>query len=250
MVDSLSNDVERALGPGMKNLVEGRRCNPAVAELETCIINQLEATSYRGDHQSSDILLNHSKQSLCTNSGRGTEGTSSSSSSNHSSTVDSESFHTVFNDSSNGSIIVEGAADKILTQPGSITEPCESLEAAAVNQAQADDSKYIEADDIKVQADDINGVESSATLKTCALNTCGVILTIQSADLEVVKLPLLFPLELYEFFTPGYSKVYKAKEALGQFMVIGNKLRPSKVACLTLIPFNLGSVCVTLLPTF
>ena len=167
----------------MKNLLEGRRCNPAVAELDTCITNQLEATSYRDD-QSSDILLNHSKQSLCINSdGSGTEPTSSSSSSNHSSTVDSESFHTVFTDSSNGSIIVEGAADKNLTQPCSITEPCESLDAA-VNQAQAD-SKSMEADDIV-----------SSTLKTCTLNTCGVVLTIQSADSEAVKLPLLFSLVL------------------------------------------------------
>ena len=37
--------------------------------------------------------------------------------------------------------------------------------------------------------------------------------------------------------------MYKAKEALGQFMVIGKKLRP-KVVCITLILFNLGSVCL------
>ena len=185
MVDSFSHDVEPALGPGMKNLLEGRRCNPAVAELDTCITNQLEATSYRDD-QSSDILLNHSKQSLCINSdGSGTEPTSSSSSSNHSSTLDSESFHTVFTDSSNGSIIV----DKNLTQPCSITDStCESLDAAAVNQAQAD-SKSIEADDIK-------RVEKSSPLKTCTLTTCGVVLTIQSADSEAVKLPLIFSLVL------------------------------------------------------
>ena len=38
--------------------------------------------------------------------------------------------------------------------------------------------------------------------------------------------------------------MYKAKEALGQFMVKGNKLRPPKVVCITLILFNLGSVCL------
>merc|ERR1719234_1840567 len=130
MADSFSNDLEPAIGPTMKSQLEGGRCNHAVALLDTCNSNQLEDTSNRN----SDIILNHSKQFLCINSSSGTEPTTSSSSSS-SSTLDTESFHTVFNDSSNGSIIVEG--DNNLTRPCSLTEPCESLNAA-VNQGQAD----------------------------------------------------------------------------------------------------------------
>ena len=177
MVDSLSNDVEPVLGAGMKNLLEGRNCNQAVAFLDTCKTNQLEATSIGAD-QPSDSILNHSKQPLCISSSSGAGPTTSSSSSNSSSTLDTESFHTVFNDSSSASIVVEEATDKKPTQPCSITEPSGSPDAA-VNQAQAD-SKASEADDVGV-------VESSSTLKTCTLNTFGVVLTIQSADSEAVS---------------------------------------------------------------
>ena len=181
MADSLSNDVEPVLGAGMKNLLEGRNCNPAVAFRNTCNTNQLEATLIGAD-QPSDSILNHSKQPLCISSSIGTEPTSSSSS-NHSSTLDTESFHTVFNDSSSASIVVEEATDKNPIQPRSITELCKSLDAA-VNQAQAD-SKVSEADDVGV-------VESSPTLKTCTLNTFGVVLTIQSANIEAVSYYVTF----------------------------------------------------------
>ena len=177
MVDSLSNDVEPVLLAGMKNLLEGRNCNQAVAFLDTCKTNQLEATSIGAD-QPSDSILNHSKQPLCISSSSGAGPTTSSSSSNSSSTLDTESFHTVFNDSSSASIVVEEATDKKPTQPCSITEPSGSPDAA-VNQAQAD-SKASEADDVGV-------VESSSTLKTCTLNTFGVVLIIQSADSEAVS---------------------------------------------------------------
>lgn len=181
-VDSHANVGPVLVGPGIKNLTEGNYCNPAGAALETCnIINQFEATSSKSERPS-DIILNNCKQPVGISCSRGTEPAPSSSSSNHSGTLDTESFHTVCNDSSSASIVVETNP----TQPCSINEPCKSLAAA---------EKQLGASEV----DDI-----SSALKACSLNICGVVLAIQSAD---------------------SAAVYKAKEALGQFIAKGNELK-------------------------
>ena len=88
----------------------------------------------------------------------------SCSSINNGSTVDSESFHTVCN--SNSSFQVEEEVSKGLSPPpsGSVREEVESLE----DQAQGED-------------------ERDPALETCTLEACGVVLTIQSANLAAVS---------------------------------------------------------------
>ena len=142
------------LGPDIKNLLEEDNCNSGVAALDTCITIQNEQPSNLISKQPVDIVSNSI----------GTEPALSSSS-----TLDTESFHTVCNDSSSGSVV---EANPI--QPCSITEPSEPLEAA-VNHAEAN-SKAFEVVD----------------MKTCTINVCGDVLTIQSADAAAVSCPSYF----------------------------------------------------------
>ena len=168
-VDSHADEGPVFVGPGIKDLLEGNNCNPAEAALDTCNINQFEATSSKSERPS-DIIWSNYKQPVGISCSGETEPAPSSSSSNHSGTLDTESFHTVCNDSSSASIVVEINP----TQPCSITEPCESLETAG-NQLGA------------FAAGDVG-----PTLKACTLNTCGVVLTIQSADSAAVSCPESF----------------------------------------------------------
>ena len=202
-VDSHSNVAPVFVGPGIKHLLEGNNCNPTVQV--ACNINQIEAKLSQRE-QPADIISNNCKQPVGDICSRGTEPSPSSSGSNHS----SESFHTVRNDSSSASIVVETSP----TEPCSITKPCESLEAA-VNQPGASEVADI-----------------GPSLKACTLNTCGVALIIKSADSTAVSSQKLFPPLTRSNFTPDCSKVHKAKEVLGQFIAKGNELKPLKVVCL------------------
>merc|ERR1719454_1886304 len=96
------------LGPDIKNLLEEDNCNSGVAALDTCITIQNEQPSNLISKQPVDIVSN----SIVT------EPALSLSSS---STLDTESFHTVCNDSSSVSVVVEANPN----QPCSITEPSE-----------------------------------------------------------------------------------------------------------------------------
>jgi len=156
-VDSHSNVAPVFVGPGIKHLLEGNNCNPTVQV--ACNINQIEAKLSQRE-QPADIISNNCKQPVGDICSRGTEPSPSSSGSNHS----SESFHTVRNDSSSASIVVETSP----TEPCGITKPCESLEAA-VNQPGASEVADI-----------------GPSLKACTLNTCGVALIIKSADSTAV----------------------------------------------------------------
>ena len=218
-VESEFNDVGPVLvGPSINNLLGGIDSNRVATALDTCSNPQIEATPKLGELPS-DIILNSCKQPIM---GIGSGVESATGSSNHSSTLDTESFHTVCNNSSSASIVGDEPIGENPTQPCSNAELSESL-GAGVNHTEAD-SKALEADD--------DAVESSSTLKSCTLYTCGVVLTIQSPDTSAVSCLSYFHFHyssLNELNNPVCSKVYKAKEALGEFLAKGNKLRPLKV---------------------
>merc|ERR1719403_792370 len=186
--DSFAKDVDLILGNSVGNLLEGRG---SVGNLATGAMCEeggaVEFGVPRGKSGDSANLVQDKMKPVLANDQSNNESAvgESCSSINNGSTVDSESFHTVCN--SNSSSQVEEEVSKGLSPPpsGSVREEVESLE----DQAQGED-------------------ERDPALETCTLEACGVVLTIQSANL---------------------AAAHKARDVLKVFMTKGRYDGASKV---------------------
>ena len=165
-------DVEPSIGPGIKNLLDGSSsyysaavdtCNTSQLKGAPSNISQLESTSSKSDLQPTVV-------------GSGTATSDNS-------TLDTESFHTVCNDSSSASIAVEEVAGEKLSQTHS-SESCESEQKeGVVKESESDEIINIEGENIM----------NSVSMKSCTLNIGGVVLTIQSPESAAVSYPAVFP---------------------------------------------------------
>ena len=170
--DSPLKDVEPSIGPGIKNLLDGSSsyypaavdtCNTSQLKGAPSNISQLESTSSKSDLQPTVV-------------GSGTATSDNS-------TLDTESFHTVCNDSSSASIAVEEVAGEKLSQTHS-SESCESEQKeGVVKESESDEIINIEGENIM----------NSVSMKSCTLNIGGVVLTIQSPESAAVSYPAVFP---------------------------------------------------------
>merc|ERR1719318_2175331 len=185
--NSFAKDVDLMLGNSVGSLLEGRG---SVGKLPGAMCEVGGAVQFGGPRgksgDSADLVQDKIKLVPANNQSNNESVVGESCSSiNNGSTVDSESFHTVCN--SNSSFQVEEEVSKGLSPPpsGSVREEVESLE----DQAQGED-------------------ERDPALETCTLEACGVVLTIQSANL---------------------AAAHKARDALKEFMTKGRHDVASKV---------------------
>ena len=174
------------LGNSVGSLLEGRG---SVGKLPGAMCEEGGAVQFGGPRgksgDSADLVQDKIKLVPANNQSNNESVVGESCSSiNNGSTVDSESFHTVCN--SNSSFQVEEEVSKGLSPPpsGSVREEVESLE----DQAQGED-------------------ERDPALETCTLEACGVVLTIQSANLAAVS-NNTFQLGTFELIIKSESNCY------------------------------------------
>ena len=154
------------LGNSVGNLLEGRG---SVGNLPGTVCEEggaVELGGPRGKSGDSADMAQDKIQLVPANNQSNNESAlgESCNSINNGSTVDSESFHTVCN--SNSSSIVEEQVSKGVSSPpsGSVREEVESMEDQGQGEGDRD-----------------------AALQICTIEACGVVLTIQSANLAAVS---------------------------------------------------------------
>merc|ERR1719320_773574 len=188
--NSFAKDVDLMLGNSVGNLLEGRG---SVGNLPGAMCEEGGAVQLgcpRGKSgDSADLVQDKMKPVLANDQSNNESAVGESRSSiNNGSTVDSESFHTVCN--SNSSSQVEEEVSKGISSPpsGSVRVGDEEVESME-NQAQGEGDR-------------------DTALEICTIEACGVVLTIQSANL---------------------AAAHKARDALKEFMAKGRHDVASKV---------------------
>jgi len=188
--DSFAKDVDLILGNSVGNLLEGRG---SVGNLATGAMCEeggaVEFAVPRGKSgDSADLVQDKMKPVLANDQSNESAVGESCSSINNGSTVDSESFHTVCN-SNSSSQVEEEVSKGVSSPPSGSVRVCDEEVESFEDQAQGEDDR-------------------DPALEICTLEACGVVLTIQSANL---------------------AAAHKTRDALKEFMTKGRHDVASKV---------------------